>query len=59
MWALLNPLHPVRTVHFALIGTGDPLPANWKRADYIGTVQNPPYVWHLFRIEKSPSTPGV
>lgn len=62
LWALLNPLHPVREVSFAVVGTGHAFPLEWRRMDYIATVQDDPYVWHIFRIEKSPtitpSTPG-
>lgn len=32
-------------VQFQIVGTGDEMPEN---SDYLGTIQMPPFVWHLF-----------
>jgi len=38
--------------HFAVRGTGKAM-GDWRSTDkYIGTVQIPPFVWHLFETKE-------
>jgi len=53
MWALLNPDNEPVVRHFEVVGTGENL--DEKAADtskYIGTIQMPPFVWHLFETKE-------
>lgn len=44
-WADVNTnMVPVQR-RFVIIGTGGEIPTNYS---YIGTTQEPPYVWHLY-----------
>ena len=45
MWAAVNTEAPEVTRLFRVVGTGMQLPAV---SDYIGTIQSPPFVWHVF-----------
>lgn len=47
IWVLVNPGNEKEERRFRIIGTGDPLPQEIA-LDYIGTIQMPPLVWHLF-----------
>lgn len=33
---------------FLVVGTGNPFPESNRPPLYIGTVQQPPFVWHIF-----------
>jgi hypothetical protein len=48
IWALVNILAPTETRTIAVYGTGNALPKHL--GDYIGTVQMPPFVWHIFDL---------
>lgn len=45
-WCLVQPSKKLAPAAFKIIGTGWPVPEGW---DYAGTVQEGPYVWHLFQ----------
>lgn len=49
MWATVdNQAKPVRRA-FSILGTGQSLPGLWEQGmRFIGTFQQPPFVWHLF-----------
>jgi hypothetical protein len=48
-WATVDTQEQAEVRHFALIGTGEPLPGRWEEGmTYIGTFEHYPYVWHLF-----------
>jgi len=51
LWAIVNPARPAEYRGIQIVGTGNPIPANLQR--FIGTVQIPPFVWHVFEV-----TPG-
>ena len=49
LWAKVNP-HMKREIKgIAIVGTGNPLPEGLKK--FIGTVQQPPFVWHVFEFD--------
>jgi uncharacterized protein YbdZ (MbtH family) len=48
LWAIVDEARPPSQTRFALFGTGFEVPAGWE---HVGTFQQPPYVWHLFREE--------
>lgn len=50
MWALIDDECSDEERNFAFVGTGHPIPGSLE-STYIGTVQQPPFVWHLFEIE--------
>ena len=51
IWVLVDTETVKEIRHFALRGTGEPM-NDWRSSDkYIGTVQMPPYVWHLFETK--------
>lgn len=43
IWAIVDPAAPLRLRHFSIIGTGMPMPPG----DYVGTLEQGPFVWHL------------
>lgn len=49
LWAevILEIPQKLETRTFAVHGTGHSIP--WDR-DYVGTWQEPPYVWHLYEV---------
>lgn len=49
LWAIVDPDAPKETRSFRVIGTGNPIENDMR--EYIGTVQMPPFVWHLFEGE--------
>ena len=52
LWALVDPETVKETRHFAIRGTGRPM-NDWRITDtYIGTIQTPPFVWHLFETKE-------
>ena len=52
LWALVNTERVEETRHFAIRGTGEAM-GGWHSTDkYIGTVQIPPFVWHLFETKE-------
>lgn len=52
LWVLIDPEHTHKeTRHFTIRGTGQFF--DFKTSNiYIGTVQMPPYVWHLFETKE-------
>ena len=49
LWALVDDDEAeLETRSVYIVGTGTPMPAGVGSADFIGTVLDPPYVWHLF-----------
>lgn len=46
VWVLIDDERPVQMVQFAIVGTGNHCwCSTWP---FIGTVQQPPFVWHVF-----------
>ena len=51
IWALIDKNTVAELRQFAIRGTGTPM-NDWRSSDtYIGTVQMPPFVWHLFETK--------
>jgi len=48
LWAIVNPDAPKKKRKFMVIGTGFELPANCTDRNYISTVQDDIYVFHIF-----------
>lgn len=49
LWALVNPEHEKEERIFEIHGTGNPIHADMGiEREYIGTFQQPPFVWHVF-----------
>ena len=53
LWAKGDINKPKEVRHFEIFGTGDLMPSliNLKHT-FIGTVQIPPFVWHVFEIQR-------
>jgi len=52
IWALVDTEALEEVRHFAIRGTGTAM-NDWRSTDiYIGTVQIPPFVWHLFETKE-------
>ena len=50
-WVEVDPEQPKKEDrHFSLVGTG--FPYNPAGVDYIGTFQQPPFVWHVFEHKR-------
>lgn len=47
LWVQVLPGLPLEERRFSIFGTGIALPET-SPGNYIGTVQAPPYVWHIF-----------
>lgn len=45
LWAAVDPNDPVMDIEIIIAGTGHPLP---HIGDYIGTVQQHGFIWHVF-----------
>ncbi len=52
LWALVDPLAPVTTRTFKLVGTGEEIPLPGSELKYIGTAEHGPtdLVAHLFEV---------
>lgn len=51
LWVLINKEAMKVLRHFAIRGTGEAM-NDWHSSDvHIGTVQIPPFVWHLFETK--------
>ncbi len=48
LWAIVNPDNPPEHRTFLISGTGNPFPEG--TAAYIATVQQGPFVWHIFEV---------
>jgi len=46
-WFAVNPDADLEPVKFAVVGTGNPF-EYYKMTRFLGTVQMPPFVWHVF-----------
>ena len=46
LWAEVNPSNQTEYVRFRIVGTGHLLPLG----QYLGTFQQPPFVWHLYQV---------
>lgn len=48
LWAEVDTEKPAeaRTIH--IVGTGNPIPPLAAAVEFIGTVQVPPFVWHVY-----------
>lgn len=58
VWAVVDTDEPPVTKHIGVFGTGNPLPED-KNLRHIGTVQQPPFVWHIFEILPIPFFGGA
>lgn len=48
VWAEVNPDNPPTPCGFRIVGTGHPMPGV---GEYVGTVQDVPFVWHIYEEE--------
>jgi hypothetical protein len=51
LWAVVDPEAPRRARYFRVVGTGHTHEAGVFR-DYLGTVQDGPFVWHVFEVQR-------
>jgi len=51
MWALVDDNDLIVNRFFTVIGTGHNIPDFSHGLEYIKTVQDGPYVWHIFEIK--------
>lgn len=55
LWALVDTSDKVRVNPcFAVVGTGNPIDFDVRRARFIGTVQERVFVWHIFEVDAIP-----
>lgn len=47
IWAYCDPTEPKEAIVISVIGTGIDIPAH--PGDYIGTIQEGEFVWHIFK----------
>lgn len=47
LWIMVDPSAEKENRKFAIIGTGNPMTVV-DHQKFIGTVQTPPFVWHIF-----------
>lgn len=48
IWAEVDTSYPTRPFVFDIVGTGHTLTLSSGTCKYLGTVQMPPYVWHVY-----------
>lgn len=49
LWAMVDTSKPPERRHIEIIGTGNPVPDDkGLERKFIGTVQQGPFVWHIF-----------
>ena len=48
LWARVDPTKPPMKVPVLIVGTGNPMPPDDDWAYHLGTVQQGPFVWHIF-----------
>lgn len=48
LWARVNTEFSLEKRTFLIVGTGNPFPESKRPPVYIGTVQQGPFVWHVF-----------
>lgn len=48
IWAIVDPKSPLRPQRFYVKGTGELLD-NALPSEYLGSAEDGPYVWHVFR----------
>lgn len=48
VWALVDTDNPKRDHYFFIFGTGNPIPDDLLCPMYLGTIQDAPFVWHVF-----------
>lgn len=48
LWILVDTGARIATRCIETFGTGFEIPENILLRDFLGTLQNPPYVWHFF-----------
>ena len=46
-WAEVDRNEKTESVEFRVVGTGHQIPDG---AQYVGTAQSPPFVWHLYKM---------
>lgn len=46
-WALVDPSKPTEVRRFHVIGTGHPIPGDFK-CEHVASTVAEPFVWHLF-----------
>ena len=48
LWALVDPSAEKEPRMVCVVGTGEEMPAAMGRSEYVGTVQEGVFVWHIF-----------
>jgi hypothetical protein len=48
VWFLCDPEAPKTSLELAIVGTGHTVPDSIEDWTYLATVQQPPFVWHVF-----------
>ena len=54
IWALVDPDASLESRTFRVVGTGHELWPDEGSYDHVGTVQQGPFVWHLFEMTAAP-----
>lgn len=52
VWVIVDDEAQPAPVRFAIVGTGNPFPRNVAPAWFIGSVQDDPFVWHVFEVQR-------
>lgn len=48
LWAMIDDSLPKQEIEIFLIGTGHPLPDEFRDHIFLGTVKDGVFVWHIF-----------
>ena len=51
MWVLHNTADLIVPNKFCIIGTGNPIDRNMDNFKHVGSFQNDPFVWHVFKYK--------
>ncbi len=52
VWVWCDPQAKMFPRHFEIVGTGQEVSEPVIAGSYIGTFQMPPFVWHLFEVDR-------
>ena len=51
LWAIIETNNADITYDFAIVGTGQKLPPDCIKRNFLGTIKNGGFMWHIFQIK--------
>lgn len=52
LWAVVDKLDQQTNREVSIVGTGNPVPKELSQDFYLGSVQQGPFVWHVFTADQ-------